>query len=270
MIPFPSHLLIAHDTHAGESGKNNEDHHAVHSFRAGGEGSELVTVAVVADGIGGHRAGEVASEMATQIVMERAGQWPGGDYRTLLSSAFGEAARQIAARAHSSSDLHGMGTTCAMAVVAGRRLFIAYAGDSRIYLIRNNTIRQISVDHTWIQEAIDYKLITREEGRTHPNRHVVRRHLGGKPDVQPDFRLRLADGESKEQSEQNQGLTLNPGDAVLLCSDGLTDLVEDPEILEAGLTRPDDLDGAVAALIQLARERGGHDNITVVILQVPE
>lgn len=268
MIPFPSNLLIAHDTHAGESGKNNEDHHAVHSFRAGGEGSELVTVAVVADGIGGHRAGEVASEMATQIIMERAGQWPGGDYGALLISAFGEAARQIAARAHSTSDLHGMGTTCALAVIAGRRLYICYAGDSRIYLIRGKTIRQISVDHTWIQEALDYKLITREEAKTHPNRHVVRRHLGGKVDVQPDLRLRLMDDESKEQSEHNQGQHLNSGDTVLLCSDGLTDLVDDAEILE--VVSQHSLDGAVAALIKLARERGGHDNITVVILQVPE
>ncbi len=268
MIPFPSPLLIAHDTHAGESGKNNEDHHAVHAFRAGGEGSELVTVAIVADGIGGHRAGEVASEMAAQIIMERASQWPGGDYGALLTSAFGEAARQIAARAHSTNDLHGMGTTCALALVAGRRLFICYAGDSRLYLIRDQTIRPISIDHTWIQEALDYKLITREEAKTHPNRHVVRRHLGGKAEVQPDFRLRLADDESNEQSEQNQGLLLNPGDAVLLCSDGLTDLVEDPEILDAALTN--NLDEAVAALIKLARERGGHDNITVVILQMPE
>lgn len=267
MIPFPSNLLIAHDTHAGESGKNNEDHHAVHSFRAGGEGSELVTVAVVADGIGGHRAGEVASEMATQIILERANQWPGGDYATFLTSAFGEAARQIAARAHSTSDLHGMGTTCALAVIAGRRLFICYAGDSRIYLLRQKAIRQISVDHTWIQEALDYKLITREEARQHPNRHVVRRHLGGKAEVKPDLRLRLASGESNEQSEQNQGLVLNPGDAVLLCSDGLTDLVEDGEILETVLAY--ELEAAVAALIRLARERGGHDNITVVLLQVP-
>jgi protein phosphatase len=161
-----------------------------------------------------------------------------------------------------------MGTTCALAVIAGRRLFICYAGDSRIYLLRNKTIRQISVDHTWIQEALDYKLISREEAKQHPNRHVVRRHLGGKADVKPDLRLRLADGESNEQSEQHQGLPLNPGEVVLLCSDGLTDLVDDAEILEAVLVN--DLDGAVATLIKLARERGGHDNITVVILQVPE
>lgn len=268
MIPFPSPLLVAHDTHPGESGKNNEDHHAVHAFRAGDEGSELVTVAVVADGIGGHRAGEVASEMATQIIMERARQWPGGNYGVLLTSALSEAARQIAARAHSSNDLHGMGTTCALAVIAGRQLFIGYAGDSRIYLIRNQAIRQISIDHTWIQEALDYKLITREEAKVHPNRHVVRRHLGGKADVPPDLRLRLADTESNEQSEANQGMPLNPGDAVLLCSDGLTDLVADPEILE--VVSKHSLDDAVAVLIQMARARGGHDNITVVILQVPE
>ena len=269
MIPFPSNLEIAHSTHAGESGKNNEDSHRVESYRAGEAGSEIVTLAVVADGIGGHHAGEVASALAVQTIFERMSQSPTRDYRGLIAEAIGAAAQKVAAQAHGAPDAKRMGTTCALALVAGRRLHIAFIGDSRIYLARHKAIRQISTDHTWIQEAIDHKLLTREDAKNHPNRHVVRRHIGKDPAVPPDFRLRLSDDETDAQAEANQGVLLEPGHLVILCSDGLTDLVEPPEILDA-IRRRDELQAAVEDLILLARERGGHDNITVVILKVPE
>lgn len=271
MIPFPSNLDIAHSTHAGESGKNNEDSHRVESYRAGEAGSEIVTLAVVADGIGGHHAGEVASGMAVQIIFDVIARSAARDYRALIAEAIGAAAQALAAqaKAQAAPDVKSMGTTCALALVAGRRLHIAFIGDSRIYLARHKAIRQISTDHTWIQEAIDHKLLTREEAKNHPNRHVVRRHIGKDPAVPPDFRLRLSDDETDARAEANQGLLLEPGHLVILCSDGLTDLVEPPEILES-IRRRDELQAAVEDLILLARERGGHDNITVVILKVPE
>ncbi|MGH2522985.1 MAG: PP2C family protein-serine/threonine phosphatase, partial [Anaerolineales bacterium] len=202
-----------------------------------------------------------------QTMIETVGRSHERDYRALLEQALTHTAEVVAEQARSGTSLMGMGTTLAVALVAGRRLYAAYVGDSRLYLIRNQTIRQISVDHTWVQEAIEHRLITREEAKQHPNRHVVRRHLGGRPDVPADFRLRLSDSESPAQSERNQGLRLHPGEAVLLCSDGLSDLVEEEEILSA--FNPHDPQGTVEALIVLARARGGHDNITVVILQVP-
>jgi protein phosphatase len=161
-----------------------------------------------------------------------------------------------------------MGTTCSAAIIANQRLYMAYVGDSRIFLIRNGTLRQISIDHTWVQEAIDHGILTKVEARKHPNRHVVRRHLGAGHDPTPDLRLRLSDSEKPEDSRQNQGLPLNPGDIVLLSSDGMTDLVEDPEILAA-------FDGhtpqqAIDALVLMARQRGGYDNITVTALMVPQ
>jgi serine/threonine protein phosphatase PrpC len=269
MIPFLSNLDIAHNTHAGETGKNNEDNHRVEAYRAGDVGGEIVTLAVVADGIGGHRSGEVASGMAVRIIFDAISQSDQREYRALIAEAIGSAAQQIAGHARSAPEFEGMGTTCALALVAGRRLHIAFIGDSRIYLARHKAIRQISIDHTWIQEAIDHKLLTREDAKTHPNRHVVRRHIGNKPDVQPDFRLRLKDDESDEQSEKNQGLLLEPGHIVILCSDGLTDLVEPAEILDA-ITARDELQAAVEDLILLARQRGGHDNITLILLRVPE
>ncbi|MEJ2448733.1 MAG: hypothetical protein P8Y37_12450 [Anaerolineales bacterium] len=114
----------------------------------------------------------------------------------------------------------------------GRRLYLGAVGDSRIYLIRGNTIRQLTTDHTWVQEALDIGVINEEEARSHPRRHLIRSYLGSPDPVHPDLRLYLDMEENQEQAKANQGLPLIPGDQVLLCSDGLTDLVADPEILE--------------------------------------
>lgn len=267
MISLPnSDLQIAHGSHAGETGKNNEDHYAVLSLRGGSEDGEPLTVGIVADGIGGNRAGEVASELTVKTLGEAIAQSEARDGRALLEGAMRHTARVVAEHAKSRLDYHGMGTTCVVAILLGHRLYTSYIGDSRVYLVRQGAIRQTSVDHTWVQEAIEMKLLALAEAKQHPNRHVVRRHLGGNPDVKADFRLRLADQETPERSEQNQGLKLGPGDTVLLCSDGLSDLVE-PNEIEAVLNR-EDPQGAVDELIATARARGGHDNITVVVMRV--
>ena len=117
-----------------------------------------------------------------------------------------------------------------------------------------------------MQEAIELGLLTPAEAKTHPHRHVVRRHLGGDQNVKADFRLRLSSGEAPEESMRNQGLLLDPGSKLLLCSDGLSDLVEAPEILQ--VLESHNPRGAVEKLIKLARERGGHDNITVIAIYV--
>jgi protein phosphatase len=159
-----------------------------------------------------------------------------------------------------------MGATCACAWVIKDRLYTASVGDSRIYLVRNQKIRQLTIDHTWVQEALDHGALTPDQARNHPNVHVIRRYLGSEQPVEPDFRLKLEAGESDSQAERNQGFRLRRGDRLLLCSDGLTDLVEDEEIRAALQTNQ--LDAAVQYLINLANHRGGHDNITVVALHV--
>jgi protein phosphatase len=266
MIPSQSDLLIGHGTHPGETGKNNEDRHEVKTYRAE-DSAEAVTLAVVADGIGGHRAGEVASSLAVETIVSVIERTTDSDYPGMLGRAVSEAARVIAERAKSHPDYHGMGTTCAIALIANRRLYTTYLGDSRLYLLRGGSLQQTSVDHTWMQAAIEHNLITREEARNHPNRHVVLRHLGDDPDEQPDFRLRLSDDETPEQSKENQGLELGPGDTVLVCSDGLTDVVEDAAIERVlGGHAPQ---AAVDELILLARQAGGPDNITVIVIRTP-
>src|SRR5262245_3412171 len=138
-------LLIGQGTHPGETGKNNEDRYAVKTFlRSGGES---FTLGLVADGIGGHRAGEAASELVTRVILDVVGQSTSQDYRALLEEAFAQAARKVAEQARSKLEYQGMGTTCVAALIAGRRLYTAYIGDSRLYLIQRQTIRQISIDH---------------------------------------------------------------------------------------------------------------------------
>ena len=261
-----SDLKLGHGTHPGETGKQNEDSYSVQAF-CSEAGGEIVTLGVIADGVGGNRAGEVASALAVKTIVEAVGRSQERDYRRVLELALIQAAFVVAEESQK-PDYYGMGTTCAAALVANRRLYTAYLGDSRLYLIHNRMIRQTSVDHTWIQEAIEHGIITRAEAKNHPNQHVVRRHLGRDPDVKPDFRLRLYDTETPEQAQKNQGFLLEPGDMALLCSDGLSDLVEPEEVLDRLLQH--DPQAAVDGLILLARARGGHDNITVIVMQAPD
>jgi len=135
-------------------------------------------------------------------------------------------------------------------------------------LIRDGKIQRLTVDHTWVQEAIEKGVITPEQARDHPNVHVIRRHLGSVelPDV--DFRLRLSPEDDDEQAIKNQGAFLKPGDVLLMCTDGLTDLIWDDEILRLVTTR-NTLKSAAGDLVAQANERGGYDNITVVLIGVP-
>ncbi len=271
MIPGDrAHLYVAANTHAGLSGKNNEDRYGVAALYQPGERPQPVVLAVVADGIGGHRAGEVAAELAVETISRIVAQSDGAQPVETLRSAIQQAGAAIHAQAQADGNKQGMGSTCACALVMGARLFVAYVGDSRIYLLRENVVQQISIDHTWIQEAIDAGVITPEQAATHPNAHVIRRYLGSPQVVDVDTRLRLSPGESEEAMYTNQGMSLLPGDQVILCSDGLTDLVTPGEI-QAVMRRhrAAEQPKALDELIGQANSRGGHDNITIVALEMP-
>jgi PPM family protein phosphatase len=249
------------------SGKNNEDRYAVSAFRLEGEKSVPAVFAVLCDGVGGHRGGEVAAEIAVETISQVVARSDATQPQLTLCEAIQAASQKILETAGADSNLGGMAATCACSWVIDDQLYIAYVGDSRIYLARNGTIQQLSNDHTWIQEALDAGVLTPEQARGHPNAHVIRRHLGSQQMVEPDTRLRLASDESDEQMLANQGLHLQPGDQVVLCSDGLTDLVSASEI-QATLDGNEQAE-ALNALTSLANHRGGHDNITIVVLQVP-
>src|SRR6185295_17771207 len=238
MIRTPrAHLNVEAQTHPGMTGKNNEDRYAVASFVLGRKNRMPVLFAVLADGIGGHRGGEVAAELAVNHIMQEVAQSDGRHTRQTIERAVAEASDAIAAHSASKDDLKGMGSTCATAWIIGDKLYTAYVGDSRIYLIRSGRIQQLTVDHTWVQEAIEKGVITPEKARDHPNVHVIRRYLGSPVPPDPDFRLNLFDGEGAHHPENNQGVQLLPNDVLLLCSDGLTDLVWNDEILEMVRTK---------------------------------
>src|SRR5512138_3509924 len=263
-----AHLNVEAQTHPGMTGKNNEDRFAVASFVLNGEERMPVLFAVLADGIGGHRGGEVAAELAVNFIMQAVAKSDGRHTRQTLEAAVNEASSAIAAHSATNEDLKGMGSTCATAWIIGDKLYTGYVGDSRIYLIRGARIQQLTVDHTWVQEAIEKGIITPEMARDHPNVHVIRRYLGSPVPPDPDFRLILFNDEGDQHAENNQGLQLLPSDTLLLCSDGLTDLVWNDEILEIVRSKPN-LKEATRALIDLANSRGGHDNITIILISVP-
>ena len=263
-----AHLNVDAQTHAGMTGKNNEDRYAVASFVLDQRDRIPVLFAVLADGIGGHRAGEVAAELAVNHMMQAVARSDGRHIRETIEDAVVEASEAIAAHAGSNDNLKGMGSTCASAWIVGDKLHTAYVGDSRIYLIRSGRIQQLTVDHSWVQEAIDKGILTPEAARQHPNVHVIRRYLGSPTPPEPDFRLKLFNDEGDQHAENNQGLQLLSSDILLLCSDGLTDLLWNDEILEVIRSKPT-LKEASRALIEIANSRGGHDNITVVLISVP-
>jgi serine/threonine protein phosphatase PrpC len=262
-----SHLTVTVTSHPGMSGKNNEDRYGVSAFRLESEPGLPSILAVVADGIGGHRAGEVAAEMAVETISQIVAESDASQPVQILERAIIQAGESIAVEAEANPQQKGMGSTCACAWVIGKRLYTASVGDSRIYLIRKDNIQRLTTDHTWVQEAIDQGVLNPEQARNHPNAHVIRRHLGSRSEVVPDLRLRLQPGEDDVRALANQGTLLQMGDMLLLCSDGLTDLVDDEEIL-AALSKPG-VEEALLELVHLANQRGGHDNITIVTLGVP-
>jgi serine/threonine protein phosphatase PrpC len=264
-----AHLHVAAISHAGLSGKNNEDRYAVSSFLLGKDDSRQALFAIVCDGIGGHRAGEVAAELAVNYITTAVAESNAKKPVKILEAAIHDASQAISAHSAGKDDEEGMGATCACVWVIDNKLFTAYVGDSRIYLIRGRQAQRLTIDHTWVQEAFEKGIITAEQMHDHPNVHVIRRYLGGLKLPNVDFRLRIDNEESNEESENNQGFHLEPGDTILMCTDGLTDLVWDDEILRVVRSRKD-MKSAAETLVTMANERGGHDNITVVILSMPK
>jgi protein phosphatase len=267
MIPVEqSHLNIAADTHSGMKGKNNEDQFSVSAFTLSVLEDTPSVFAIVADGIGGHRAGEVASAIAVEMISQSVAESDASQPVAIMQAAMIQASQAIYAQANNDPEKEGMGTTCVCTWVIGNKLYSAFVGNSRLYLVRGSKLVQLNVDHTWVQEAVQAGALTVEQARVHPHANVIRRYLGSANQVEVDTRLRTE--RSRRLSADNQGQELHPGDRLLLCSDGLNDMVQDHVILN--LARNDSLEDAVTALIEEANEAGGKDNITVILLEMPK
>jgi protein phosphatase len=207
---------------------------------------------LVADGMGGHTAGQVASELAADGTVKALARVCQSEapLTEKLRYCVAAANHEIFATAQAKPEFAGMGTTL-VAVLAGTgRIALAHVGDSRAYLIRAGRIRQLTDDHSLVAELVRRREISASAARGHPHRHVLTRALGVRRSVQPD----LAE------------LTPATGDLVVLCSDGLTTHVRDEEIA-AVATEDGDLEASCARLVELANARGGEDNITVAIVR---
>lgn len=269
MIPVKdAHLQVAARTHPGLQGKNNEDRYAISAYQVSSSDPRPSLLAVISDGIGGHRAGEIAAEIAVEEISHAVATSDALHPVETLSAAIITASEKIHEQAQLNRDQDGMGATCVCAWVIGDRLYSASVGDSRLYRIHEAAIQQLTVDHTWIQEALDQGYLTPEQAADHPNQHVIRRYLGSPKTVVPDTRLQVQAQDDEQQARANQGFQLQNGDILVLCTDGLSDLVEDREILQA--FQQHSLDDALSNLVKLANLRGGHDNITVVAAQIPD
>lgn len=264
-----AHVHVAALSHPGMTGKNNEDRFAVVSHALGKDDPTPSLFAVLSDGIGGHRSGEVAAELAVNHISEVISNSNGRDPLAILEEAIHTASDAIAHHSASDDEHHGMGATCACVWIVADKLYIAFVGDSRIYLLRGGKIQQLTIDHTWVQEAVEKQIIKPEDVRGHPNVHVIRRYLGSVKLPEVDFRLKLSEGENSIQSSKNQGAPVQPEDILLLCSDGLTDMVYADEIQQI-ITESENLKSAAQKLVAKANERGGHDNITVILISIPK
>lgn len=267
MIPAErSHLQVEADTHPGIRGKNNEDQFSVTAYKLSALNPTPSLFAIVADGIGGHRAGEVAAEIAVEMIGQAIAQSDASQPTAIMQAAIIQANQAILVQSANDPEKQGMGTTCVCAWVIGDQLYAASVGNSRLYLIRHNQLHQLTTDHTWVQEAIDAGAITQDQARTHPHSNIIRRYLGSPQAVEVDLRLQLTPREAP--SEKNQGMRLLPGDRLVLCSDGLNDMVEDHDIFDLANSSP--LNDVVPGLIDQANQNGGKDNITVIAIDVPE
>lgn len=208
---------------------------------------------IVADGMGGHIAGEVASRVALESVKEEiaaARLVPGAPLEAIVRGALQEANRRVWRRAVQDG-LFGMGTTLTMALIVGGHAVVGHVGDSRAYHAREGRLVQVTEDHSVVAELVKSGGISRSQAVVHPYRHFLTRALGTSEEVEVDV----------------YRLDLGPGDALLLCTDGLTGALSDEEIRKT-LEAFDDPERCVARLIQLANERGGTDNITAVLAVV--
>jgi protein phosphatase len=213
-------------------------------------------VFIVADGMGGHAAGEVASELAVRTISgiltgPQAAGPAGVEAPRILREAIQRANAAIRARAAGDPSVRGMGTTVAVVLAHDNRLWLAHVGDSRVYLIRAGGIRRLTQDHSLVAQMVEAGQITAGEARKHHLRNVITRSLGFEAAVEPEI----------------QTLEWTRGDYLLLCSDGLTGMLEDEEISRIVAAGGSDLPAVCRDLIALANERGGTDNISVVVAQ---
>jgi PPM family protein phosphatase len=245
-------LELANLSDVGRQREQNEDYFCYVEPASEEDFKRIGRLAVVADGMGGHVGGQVASSIAIETVRDVYLTHTSVDPSEALLTAFQDAHAAIQAHAREHPELHGMGTTCTAAVLRDRDLYYGHVGDSRLYLIRDLDISQVTDDHSVVGRLLREGQITPEQAAVHPDKNVLTAALGMDSAVPGDF--------------SEIPVPLNPNDILLLCTDGLHGLVSDQEMHQIALNNPPT--EACRELVRMANERGGFDNITVQILKV--
>lgn len=242
-------MRFAAGTDIGLIRDTNEDY-----YRIIHESSLDAYAFIIADGMGGHSCGEIASRMAVDYISDFVEQ---SGSRLFSCLSIGEEIRRLLMEANinvfeaslSNPEASGMGTTLTMAVIAGGKVTVAHVGDSRFYMARDGSLQQITEDHSFIRELIKKGTLTVEEAESHPRKHVITRAIGSSRDLEVD----ILDFEAEK------------GDVFLLCTDGLTNMISEDEIYNVIIDN--DPERACTELIEAAKSKGGEDNITVIVIK---
>lgn len=244
-------MVTAVYSDVGAVRKVNEDAYYISEFDKNNNG-----FVIVADGMGGHNGGRTASKTAIDIIagsiktsgLKKLGE---SQIESVLIKSIDDANSAVLGKALCDEKLSGMGTTVVICAVINQKAFIANVGDSRLYLVRNKEISQITKDHSVVQQLIDMGKITKSEAQHHPNKNLITRAVGS--DIKTEADIYLCD--------------LKNDDIILLCTDGLTNMVDDLMILDC-INKNDDINEAVNMLGKTANNNGGYDNITVIALKI--
>ena len=210
----------------------------------------LPNLFIVADGMGGHNAGDYASKLAVETMVEEIALSAEKEPEAVLRMAVEKANAMVNRSAKKAPELEGMGTTVVAACIEGSTLSVANVGDSRLYVVGGHEIRQITRDHSWVEDMVRSGGMGREEARNHPDKNIITRAVGAEDSVKTDF----------------FSVTLREGDMILMCTDGLTNMLNDEEIRMV-LDGARDIVEKAEELVRRANENGGRDNISVILIE---
>jgi PPM family protein phosphatase len=245
-------IEMASLTDVGRQRSNNEDSYLYWEPDSDEEFRRKGRLAVIADGMGGYEGGQEASRLAVETVRHVYDAEFGGDPQHTLIQALEVAHRNIQRYGDEHPLFRGMGTTCTAVSIVGRELCFAHVGDSRLYLARAETLSRLTRDHSYVGRLVESGIVRSEDAESHPQRHILTAALGSGRDVVPD--------------RAEHAVTLEEGDTLVLCTDGLWSVVGEQDI--AGVIRSNNPVGSCRALVKMALERGGPDNVTLLVLRV--
>ncbi len=251
-MPIRPGIEVASLSDLGCQRENNEDSFSYWEPASDAEFAQKGRLAVVADGMGGHEGGQEASRIAVEVIQDTYAETASTDPQVLLTAGFHEAHKRIQSYAMAHPQLRGMGTTATAAVVVASGLYYAHVGDSRLYRINKGEVTRLTHDHSYVGRLVESGVLTPEEAEAHPQRNILTAALGAGAEIVVEA--------------PDTPVPLKTADILVLCTDGLWGQVTDLELQRAVLQNPPVT--ACRALVNLARERGGPDNITVQVLRV--